>query len=129
MWKNSLSGVPNRTFWAWKNPSNPTVGPTRISSLTSRASGKIISFIVRDDDGSSEWDTIRDNDIWNIVVTRTRSGGVLSNMDGTFNMEASGDTEFHLWLADNGNFGVAPEKFDVFPAFEDGRLLKNSVTK
>ena len=39
----------------------------------------------------------------------------------------SGDTELHLWLADNGNFGAAPEKFDVYIAFEDGRLLKNTI--
>jgi hypothetical protein len=44
-------------------------------------------------------------------------------------MEVEGDTELHLWLADNGNFGAAPEKFDVYIAFEDGRLLKNTIKK
>jgi hypothetical protein len=92
--------------------------------------GTVESIAIKARDGKSgNWDTIRDNGIWNIVVTRTRSGGLLSNMDGTFNMEVSGDTELHLWLADNGNFGVAPGEFDVFLAFEDGRLLKNSITK
>jgi hypothetical protein len=92
--------------------------------------GTVESIAIKARDGKGgNWDTIRDNGIWNIVVTRTRSGGLLSNMDGTFNMEVSGDTELHLWLADNGNFGVAPGEFDVFLAFEDGRLLKNSITK
>lgn len=92
--------------------------------------GTIESLAIKARDGKNgNWDTIRDNGIWNVVVTRTRSGGLLSNMDGSFNMEVSGDTELHLWFADNGNFGVAPEKFDLFLVFEDGRLLKNSITK
>jgi len=40
-----------------------------------------------------------------------------------------GGTELHLWLADNGNLSVAPEKFEIFIAFEDGRLLKNTIKK
>ncbi len=92
--------------------------------------GTIKSITVKAKDGKSgTWDTIPGNGIWNIVVTREASGGVLSDTDGSFNMGVEGDTELHLWLADNGNFGVAPEKFEVFVAFEDGRLLKNTIRK
>jgi hypothetical protein len=92
--------------------------------------GTIKSITVKAKDSKSgTWDTIPGNGIWNIVVTREASGGVLSDTDGSFNMGVEGDTELHLWLADNGNFGVAPEKFEVFVAFEDGRLLKNTIRK
>ncbi|WP_213698626.1 hypothetical protein [Acetomicrobium sp.] len=92
--------------------------------------GTIESITVKAKDGKSgTWDTIPGNGVWNIVVTRAASGGILSNTDGSFNMEVEGDTELHLWLADNGNFGVAPEKFEVYVAFEDGRLLKNTIRK
>ena len=96
----------------------------------SNTKGTIKSITVKAKDGKSGiWDTIPGNGIWNIVVTRAASGGILSNTDGSFNMEVEGDTELHLWLADNGNFGVAPEKFEVYLAFEDGRLLKNTIRK
>lgn len=92
--------------------------------------GTIKSITVKAKDGKSgTWDTIPGNGIWNIVVTREASGGVLSDTNGSFNMEVEGDTELHLWLADNGIFGVAPEKFEIFIAFEDGRLLKNTIRK
>jgi hypothetical protein len=92
--------------------------------------GTIESITIKAKDSKSgTWDTIPGNGIWNIVVTRAASGGILSNTDGSFNMEVEGDTELHLWLADNGNFGAAPEKFDVYIAFEDGRLLKNTIKK
>ncbi|MGC9372590.1 MAG: hypothetical protein ACP5DY_04640 [Thermovirgaceae bacterium] len=92
--------------------------------------GTIESLAVKaPDGGGGVWDTIRGNGTWNIVVTRTRSGGILSNTDGTFNMAVTGDTELHLWLADNGNFGSAPQRFEVHVTFEDGRVLKNSITE
>jgi len=92
--------------------------------------GTIESIAIKAKDGKSgTWDTIPGNGIWNIVVTRAASGGILSNTDGSFNMEVEGDTELHLWLADNGNLGVAPEKFEIFIAFEDGRLLRNTIKK
>lgn len=92
--------------------------------------GTIESITIKAKDSKSgTWDTIPGNDIWNIVVTRAASGGMLSDTDGSFNMEVEGDTELHLWLADNGNFGTAPEKFEIFIAFEDGRLLKNTIKK
>ncbi|KRT36440.1 hypothetical protein [Acetomicrobium hydrogeniformans] len=92
--------------------------------------GTIKSITVKAKDGKSgTWDTIPGNGVWNIVVTRAASGGILSNTDGSFNMEVERNTELHLWLADNGNFGVAPEKFEIFIAFEDGRLLKNTIRK
>lgn len=98
----------------------------RLSNLE----GTIESITIKAHDGKSgTWDTIRGNGTWNIVVTRTGSGGLLSNTDGTFNMDVAGDTELHLWLADNGNFGVAPQRFEVLLAFEDGRLLKNTIMK
>ena len=92
--------------------------------------GTIESIAIKAKDGKSgTWDTIPGNGIWNIVVTRAASGGILSNTDGSFNMEVEGGTELHLWLADNGNLSVAPEKFEIFIAFEDGRLLKNTIKK
>ena len=92
--------------------------------------GTIESITIKAKDSKSgTWDTIPGNGIWNIVVTRAASGGILSNTDGSFNMEVEGDTELHLWLADNGNLGVAPEKYEIFIAFEDGRLLRNTIKK
>ncbi len=92
--------------------------------------GTIESLAIKAPDGEGGvWDTIRGNGTWNIVVTRTGSGGILSNTDGTFNMAVTGDTELHLWLADNGNFGSAPQRFEVYVTFEDGRVLNNSITK
>ena len=95
-----------------------------------KTKGTIKSIAIKAKDGKSgSWDTIPGNGVWNIVVTRAASGEILSNTDGSFKMDVEGDTELHLWLADNGNFSPAPEKFEVYIAFEDGRLLKNTIKK
>lgn len=92
--------------------------------------GTIESITIQALDGESgAWDTIPGNGTWNIVVTRTASGNILSDMDGSFRMDVIGETELHLWLADNGKFGTSPENFEILLQLADGQVLRNKIKR
>jgi hypothetical protein len=92
--------------------------------------GTIESIAIQALDGESgTWDTIPGNGAWNIVVTRTASGNILSDMDGSFRMDVIGETELHLWLADNGKLGTSPENFEILLQLADGQVLRNKITR
>jgi hypothetical protein len=77
--------------------------------------------------GGLKWDTIPGNGSWNIVVTKTASGGILSNADGSISLTVSGNTTLHLWLADDGVFGSKPDLFEVIITMADGRKIRTPI--
>lgn len=79
--------------------------------------------------GGLKWDTIPGNGNWNIVVTKTPSGGILSNADGSINMTVSGNTTLHLWLADDGIFGSKPDRFEIVISMSNGKKIKVPIHK
>ncbi len=86
--------------------------------------GSIESITVESLDGSGgTWDTAPGNNLWNIIVTRTAQGQPLNRQDGSFSMDITGNTELHLWMADNGKLSGDPGNFRVIVGIADGRKL------
>jgi hypothetical protein len=44
-------------------------------------------------------------------------------------MDVIGETELHLWLADNGKLGTSPENFEILLQLADGQVLRNKITR
>lgn len=90
--------------------------------------GSIESITVESLDGSGgTWDTVPGNNMWNIIVTKTAQGQPLNMQDGSFSMDITGNTELHLWMADNGKLSGNPGNFRVIVGFADGRRLAQNL--
>ncbi|GAB6280747.1 MAG: hypothetical protein STSR0007_08450 [Thermovirga sp.] len=74
-----------------------------------------------------DWDTIPGNGIWHIVVTETDTGQVISKTDGSLTKAVSGNSQLHLWLADNGKLSANPSGYRVIVRFADGRALAQTL--
>jgi len=74
-----------------------------------------------------DWDTIPGNGIWHIAVTETETGPVISKPDGSITKALSGNSQLHLWLADNGKLSANPSNYRVIVRFTDGRALAQSI--
>lgn len=95
-------------------------------SLELSVSGTIISFIVRGDDGSSEWDTLPGNRKWLVAVT-DESGHVLNESNGSVSIPVSGRRNLDLRLTDNGTIAQGNVGYKVIVVMSDGRILDRSV--
>jgi hypothetical protein len=90
--------------------------------------GTIDSLTVESLNGNGgDWDTIPGNGRWHIAVTETAIGPVLNKNDGSFSKKVSGNSEFHLWLADNGKLSANPSSYRVIVRFSDGRALSQNL--
>jgi len=99
-----------------------------IELALSNVNGTIKSITIQKMGGGGlKWDTIPGNGKWNIVVTKTAAGGILSNADGSINLTVSGNTTLHLWLADDGVFGSNPDLFEVVITMTDGRKIRTPI--
>ena len=74
-----------------------------------------------------DWDTVPGNGIWHIAVTETETGPVISKPDGSITKALSGNSQLHLWLADNGKLSANPSNYRVIVRFTDGRALAQSI--
>lgn len=74
-----------------------------------------------------DWDTIPGNGIWHIAVTETDTGPVISKQDGSLIKTVSGNSELHLWLADNGKLSADPSNYRAIVRFADGRALAQTL--
>lgn len=79
------------------------------------------------DGNSGDWDTIPGNGIWHIAVTETATDPLISKPDGSVRINVSGNSELHLWLADNGKLSADPSNFRVIVRFTDGRTLAQNL--
>ncbi|MGI6774274.1 hypothetical protein [Acetomicrobium sp.] len=92
------------------------------------AEGRIINFIVRGNDGASEWDTIPGNGKWLVAVTDS-SGNVLNESNGSVSLDVSGKKDFNLWLTDNGTITEGDVKYKVLVVMSDGSILEKDVVR
>ena len=74
-----------------------------------------------------DWDTLPGNGIWHIAVTETDTGPVISKQDGSLSRTVSGNSQLHLWLADNGKLSASPSNYRVIVRFTDGRALAQTL--
>jgi len=90
--------------------------------------GTINSLTVESLDGKSgSWDTIPGNQSWHIAVTETATSPMLNKPDGSFSRNVSGNSELHLWLADNGKLSADPSNYRIIVRFTDGRALSQTI--
>ncbi len=90
--------------------------------------GIIRSITIESLDGKGgDWDTIPGNGIWHIAVTENPTGPVISKTDGSITKSVSGNTDLHLWLADNGKLSANPSNYRVIVRFTDGRALAQNL--
>ncbi|MDO9507780.1 MAG: hypothetical protein Q7I97_00315, partial [Thermovirgaceae bacterium] len=90
--------------------------------------GTIQSITLESLDGKGgNWDTIPGNGVWHIAVTETDSGAVISKQDGSLSKAVSGNSQLHLWLADNGKLSANPSNYRVIVRFADGRALAQTL--
>lgn len=74
-----------------------------------------------------DWNTIPGDGIWHIAVTESDTGPVISKTDGSLIKAVSGNSQLHLWLADNGKLSANPSNYRVIVRFADGRALAQTL--
>ena len=79
------------------------------------------------DRNGGDWNTIPGDGIWHIAVTETATDPLISRADGSVRIDVSGNSELHLWLADNGKLSDDPSNYRVIVRFTDGRALAQTL--